>query len=193
MWQLLTMPKKIIILVFIILILIAGGGFFWWDGNQKDVRGLNKNLPEGVRVVKSLFGKEYKVVNKIDGYEFKVPKEWKGLNEIEYIPERSERGYSGDSINIEGKEGFGRVAGVDRFRVEGNVSLEVWAKKSFEDFGLSGEFSQGRVGQIEIVKTQEKLHFGGEYVYFFKKSLAIYNITGPSEELLREIILNGKW
>ena len=67
------MKKKIIIIISIVLILVAGGGFFWWNGNQKDVRELNKNLPEGVRVMKSLIGNEYKVVNKIDGYEFKVP------------------------------------------------------------------------------------------------------------------------
>ncbi|MDO8659513.1 MAG: hypothetical protein Q7K54_02830, partial [Candidatus Parcubacteria bacterium] len=68
------MIKKIVLLV--VVLGLFGGGFFYWWNNQADVRELNKTLPEGVKVVKSFFGGEYKVINKIDGYEFKVPKEW---------------------------------------------------------------------------------------------------------------------
>ncbi|MFH1181230.1 MAG: hypothetical protein V1705_02370, partial [bacterium] len=78
------MVKKIGILIFVLV--LAGGSFFYWQQNQKDISRLNKNLPKGVKVEKSLigFGNEYKVVNKIDGYEFKIPREWNGLEEIEY-------------------------------------------------------------------------------------------------------------
>jgi len=187
------MNKKIVILsIVIILILCVGGGFFWWQ-NQKDVRELNKNLPEGVRVVKSLMGKEYKVVNKIDGYEFRVPKEWKGIKEIMYAPERTEEGYTGVSIELEGKEGVGRSVGIDRFEEDENLNLEVWAKRFFESFGLMGEFIQDRIETIEIVKTQENVHLGGDYVYFFKQGSVVFAITSGSEEFIREIISNGKW
>lgn len=62
--------KKIIFSV-IALVLVGGGFFYWWQ-NQADARELNKTLPEGIGVVKSLFGfgDEYKVVNKIDNYSF---------------------------------------------------------------------------------------------------------------------------
>lgn len=59
------------VFIFAIILILGTGGFFYWQ-NQKDVRGLNKNLPKGVKVEKSLIGNEYRVANKIDGYEFKV-------------------------------------------------------------------------------------------------------------------------
>jgi len=189
------MKKKIIISIFVILflILVAGGGFFWW-GNQKNVRELNKNLPEGVRVVKILIGNEYKVVNKIDGYEFKVPEEWNGISKINYIPERIEGGYKIASIGLQGKDGKARIVTVASYKIEKlNGDLELWAKTMFNTFGLIGEFSKDRVGDLEIVKTQENEHLFGMYVYFLKKNSQIYTITCGSEEFIRYIIANGKW
>ncbi|MCG2688400.1 hypothetical protein L6250_02060, partial [Candidatus Parcubacteria bacterium] len=64
------MRRKIIVsLLIIAFLVVAGGSFYWWQ-NQQDVREINKTLPEGIKVVKGLFNKEYKVVNNIDGYEF---------------------------------------------------------------------------------------------------------------------------
>lgn len=188
------MGKKII-LSFVALLLIAGGVFYWWQ-EQKDVRELNKGLPEGIRVVKSLVGQEYKVVNKIDGYEFKVPKEWEGVSEIIYTPERTESGYTGTSISIEGKEGPGRVIAIDNYKSGGDMSgeLKLWAEVNFQTFGLVGDFNKDSVGKFEIVRTQENIHFGGEYVYFFKKNNnKVYGVTGPSEEFIKYIVSNGKW
>lgn len=69
------MKKKAFIAGGIILTLaLGGGGVFLWQKSQVDVQTLNKTLPEGVRVTKSLLGNEYRVVNKIDGYEFGIPK-----------------------------------------------------------------------------------------------------------------------
>ena len=176
----------------IIVLLLAGGGVFWWWQNQEDIRELNKNLPEGVRVAKNLKG-EYWVVNRIDGYEFRVPGEWKGIEEIEYVAERIEEGYTGVSIELTGKEGMGRSVGVDCFKGEGDLNLENWAKKFFDIFGLTGKFIPEKIGEVNIVKTQENVHLGGEYVYFFKKDFAIYAITCGSEEYISEIITSGKW
>ena len=58
---------------------------------------------------------------------------------------------------------------------------------------LAGDFTKDTIGGINIVKTQENVHFGGEYTYFFKKGSLIYSATGPSEEFIKYIILNGKW
>ena|SRR3989338_163656 len=68
------MNKKTAIAIFILVLIFSGGGFLLWQNSKAAVKDLNATLPEGVRVVKSLFGNEYRVVNKIDGYEFKVPK-----------------------------------------------------------------------------------------------------------------------
>ena len=192
------MKKNIISVVLgVIILVLAGGGFFYWWNNQKDIQELNKNLPAGVKVAKNIFGfgNEYRVVNKIDGYEFKVPSAWKGVNDINYTPERTEKGYTGSSITVDGKEGLSRVIGVDRFKAGGDIKadLDLWAKLNFNTFNLVGNFTKDKIGELEIVKTQENVHFGGEYVYFFKQSLVIYTITGPSEEFIREIISNGKW
>ena len=186
------MNKKIIIPLIIILLLATGGIFLWWQ-DQKEVREFNKNLPEGVKVVKSLFGKEYKVVNKKDGYEFKVPEEWKGIDKIDYIPETTEEKYTVASINVKGLQGEARFIAVDQFKVEDGLNLESWAEKIFDDYELSGEFTQDTIENIDVVKAQENIHLAGMYVYFFKKNSAIYAITCGSEEFIRDIILNGKW
>jgi len=190
------MAKKIVFLIVgIVVLILIGGGFFYWQENQADVKELNKTLPEGVKVVKSLFGDEYKVVNKIDNYEFKIPSEWKGIKEIEYAPEETEQGYTASSIGLEDKESMSRILAIDRFRIENleDIDLESWAKTNFEIFGLVGDFSKDKVGKYEVAKTQENVHLGGMYVYFFKQNSKIYAVTNSSEEFIRYIITNGKW
>lgn len=186
------MMKKLIF-TFIFIIILIGGGFFYWWNNQADVRELNKTLPEGVKVAKSLFGNEYKVVNKIDGYEFKVPKEWRGVKIIEYTSERTEDVYVGTSINLEGREGPGRIFSIDRFKIKEEVNLEIWVSNFFKTFELVGDFTSDKVEGFDIVKTQENVHLGSMFVYFFKKDNAIYAIVNGSEEFIRYIIANGKW
>ena len=187
------MRRKIIISLLILSFLAAAGGVFWWWQNQQTTVQLNETLPEGVRVVKSLWGKEYKVVNKIDGYEFKVPKAWGGIKEMEYIPSTADEKYSITSINVKGVVGGATLAAIDYLKTEKNPEISEWAQKIFEEYGFSGEFSSGQVGNRKIIKTQENEHLAGMYVYFFKGESSIYVITNGSEEFIREIILNGKW
>src|SRR3972149_11519191 len=99
--------KKIVFAVvsISILILVAGGFFYWWQ-NQTDVRALNKTLPDGVKVVKSLIGNEYGVKNKIDGYEFKIPPKMTNLKEVKYYEEKDSNGISLESLD-EDFLGFG--------------------------------------------------------------------------------------
>jgi len=188
------MNKKIFFgAVVLVLVLVAGGFFYWWQ-NQADVRVLNKTLPEGVKVVKSLVGNEYSVKNKIDGYEFKIPPEWKGIKEIEYAPEATEQGYTASSLGLDGKSGGATIFAIDRFKInDQSVNLRSWAQKEFETFGLVGDFSEDKVGEFEIVKTKEEVHLVGMAVYFFKKDSVIYVITNGSEDFIRYIISNGKW
>lgn len=189
------MGKKVIFLISIVVVLLlAGGGVFYWWQNQADVRELNKTLPEGIGVAKSLVGNEYSVVNKIDGYEFKVPPEWGGISEVEYVPEREEKGYRGTSIGLKGKEGGSTIVSVDLFKIEKpDGNLELWAKNFFTTFGLIGEFYKEQIGKFETIKTQENVHLVGMFVYFFQDGSTIYSVVNGSEEFTRYIITNGKW
>ena len=190
------MKKKAIIAGGIILTLaLGGGGVFLWQKNQAAVAELNNSLPESIRVVKSLFGNEYRVVNKIDGYEFNVPQKWEGLREIGYVPERTEDGYTASGIWFEGKSDEGsRIGSIDRYKIESpNIDIQAWAKKNFKTFGLAGDFSKDVVGNINIVKTQEDVHLAGMSVVFFQKDLVIYGVVNGSEDNIREIIEGGKW
>jgi hypothetical protein len=181
----------------VVLLLIVGGGIFFFLNQQAQnaVKDLNANLPEGVKVTKSLFGNTYTVVNEIDGYEFKIPDAWEGVTKIAYIPKGDEQGYTASSIGIEGQEGFSRMISIDRFEIDNlnNIDLTSWAKTNFDTYGLEGEFAKDSIGVFEIVKTQENVHLLGMYVYFFQKDSAIYAVTNGSEEFIREIITNGKW
>jgi hypothetical protein len=182
--------KKFVIPFFLLLIII--GGVFWWQ-NQKDVMELNKNLPEGIKIIKSLDNK-YRIINKIDGYEFKIPDAWQGIEEIIYISERTEEKYTGSSIELKGKIGGSRIVYIDLFKNnELNLNLSEWAKVIFDTFSLVGEFSTDKVGQFEIAKTKENVHLLGMDVYFFRQGSRVYSITNGSEEFIKDIIINGKW
>jgi len=189
------MVKKIVFLIVLILFLVLiGGGFFYWWQNQADVKELNKNLPEGVKVVKSLISNEYKVVNKIDSYEFKIPPEWQGIKEIEYFPQETEQGYTVSSIGLEGKEGAGRIVDIAQFQIEdSSINLESWVKVYFEKSGLIDEFDKETVGNFEVVKTREFVWSALGYVYFLKKDFSIYSIVCGSEDFVHYIITHGKW
>jgi len=186
------MVKKIGILIFVLL--LAGGGFFYRQNNQKDVQALNKSLPTGVKVAKSIFGfgSEYKVINKIDGYEFKVPLVWRGVSEIKYTPERTEEGYIATSIFIAGKESETRTMSVDIFKVNNDENLKQWTEKFTNSFGFIGTLEEKTIKGSKIIKIAKDLSLG-PYMFFLKINSKIYMFSGGSEEFIREIISNGKW
>ena len=181
------MKKKIIISIFVTLFLVVGGVFYWWQ-DQAEVRELNKNLPEGIRVTKSLIGNEYRVINKIDGYEFKVPEEWGGLLKIEYMPEREVNGMRNTGFILTSP--VGEIVGMDQYKTDNpTIELEKLVKEFFEP-GATLEKQQ--IGNYKTIRTKlERL--AGMYIYFLKNDLRIYAIAGFSDENIREIILNGKW
>lgn len=193
------MKKKIIIfLIGVLVLIIIGGGVFWWRENQKDVRELNKNLPEGVRVTKSLFGKEYKVVNKIDGYEVKIPKEWKGLSKIEYSKGKEEFSEIGiEGILMVGERVYTPLVAIGAYKmVQPDINLQEWVDKEIirgfnlqpEDFIITKEKTKNF--DIMNIKLPRMMDMG---FYYFKSNSKIYQISSLSEKDIQEIILNGKW
>jgi len=191
------MNKKVIFSLIVILVL-TGGGFFWWWQDQKDVRELNKNLPEGVRVVKSLIGKEYKVINKIDGYEVKVPKEWEGLKEIKYYKDEEV-----GALSIQGiPETLENYIAIAYYGLpDPDITLESWIQEWTQKFKeFIWEREDLKVGNFKVIKLNieeeyVKTHLAGILIseYFFKTNSKVYHISGLSEEFIRYIILNGNW
>ncbi len=177
-----------------IVMLGIGAGFFLWQ-NQKDVKEVNKNLPAGIKVVKGLFSSDdYVVVNKIDGYEFKLPKEWKGVKDVEYTPEKNEKGYSWTVFGIEGQAGYSKIFAITKFKTIGSLELHSWVENNFKDFGLFAEnLDSVKIENFDIIKIQENIHLLGAYLYFFQKESSIYVIRGGSEDFIKYIIENGKW
>ena len=189
------MNKKIFFgAVVLVLVLVAGGFFYWWQ-NQADVRALNKTLPEGVRVVKSLIGDEYKIVNKIDGYEFKIPPEWKGAEEIGYVPEREISGFKVSSVGLAGVDSLATPFSIDVYNIENQLGTDLmfWARELWNLFALDGELQQDIVQNISVVKVFEGKNLGKTYVYFLKSGAKIYVLNNTSEDFIRYIITNGKW
>ena len=188
------MKKKILVSLFVLVLLAIAGEIFWHWQNQKDVRNINKTLPEGVRVAKSLFGKDYTVVNKIDGYEFKVPEAWEGIEEIEYVPEEIVMAIKTTGIGIEGKIGGSRILSIDVYFLDTeNSNLFDQAQKIWTFFELSGDLIEISIGELKVVKAQENVYLGGTYVYFWRIGNKLYVANNGSEEFIQEIILNGKW
>ena len=187
------MNIKTIVAIVVLAAILAGGGFLMWQNSKAAVKDLNATLPEGVHVVKSLFGNEYKVVNKIDGYEFKVPREWKGLENVEYFPETTEGKYKVVSLNITGLEGLGKFIAVDKFLSEDEVNLTKAVDEILQDNGLASELLKGKIGNFETIKTQGIQGLGGLNITFFKANDSIYAVTWGSEEFSEKVILTGRW
>jgi hypothetical protein len=191
------MRKKIIILVIAVLVIVAaGGGVFWWE-NQKEVRELNKNLPEGVRVVKSLFGKEYRVINKIDGYEFKIPKEWESfgkIQEAEYNEWKEDKLITHEGeIGLKGEGGLLAisVSKPKEENIELNSFVEAWSEIYVPS--LTREILKEKISNFEVIKVQDKSHLADLKFLFFKIDSKIYRISLIDDKFIREILFAGKW
>lgn len=187
------MMKKLILAV-VVLVLVAGG-FFYWRQNQADVRELNKTLPEGVKIVKSLVGNEYGVVNKIDGYEFKIPPKWNGVEEIEYVPTRKINDFNVSSLGFAGVSDLAAPFSIDVYNINNpsETDLMSWVRELWNLFALDGDLQQDIVQNVSVVKVFEGKNLGKTYVYFLKNDAKIYVLNNTSEDFIRYIIANGKW
>ena len=184
------MQKKttILILIIVIVLLLIGGVYWWWQG-EAELKELNKNLPEGIRVEKRN-GQEV-IINTIDGYEIKVPEEWGEIEIAEYL--NKESGLTLKSKNTED------WVSISEFNEEQNTDLFSWVEKRIKD--LEGiRFSpspftfilgEEKIGNYEVIKVIDEAITGTFFFYYFQKGSQIYEIyTDYSEESIRDIILN---
>lgn len=177
--------------IIIILIILIGGGFFYWWQNQADVRELNKTLPEGIKVEKSLFGEEYVVVNNIDDYEFRIPSEWRGVKQMVRVV--TGNGHPGSLVSLEGNKGVARIMLLEHVKTEeSDIDLKLWVNKGFENLGLVS-LNEDNVEKTKVIKVQKDISSMKMFIYYFQKNSVVYAIGNESEEFIRYIIANGQW
>ena len=175
------MKKRII--VFIIIILILTGGFFCWWETGSELRRLNKNLPEGIRVIEKE-GRQV-IVNKKDGYEIKVPEKWGKLEGVDY---------TGENLGLGGREG--NWITIISYNVEKDIDLEKWIMNRIEKSNLVEPqiIGKEKIKNYEVIKIKD---FGGllgdVFFYYFKDDSKIYEFYSDSEESIRDVITNGSF
>jgi len=180
----------VLLVVFVLLLSLAGGVFY--INFTKDVRALNKKLPEKIRITKDFSG-NYTVTNQLDGYKFQVPENWEGIREADYLPERDDEKYSVTSLNVRCSDGLTGAA-VDLFKIsERESNLRSYVEKIFKEYGLIGELKEQNLNGKNTLSVRETTHLGGDYIYFFESGSGIYAVTSQSEEVVREIINKGNW
>jgi len=185
------MKKKLVILIVVgvILILAIGVVYFFWQGGP-EIRRLNKNLPEGIRIEKR--GDQQVIVNKKDGYEIKVPKEWGGVREVEYLGEEE-----GQFI-VGAKKTDERVV-IIVSKIKNEIDLLSWIKNRFQDFQGTRFYSpvivgEERIGNHNIIKAKDESPVGTFFFYYFEAKSKIYEIYSDySEKSIRAVILNGNF
>lgn len=183
------MQKKTIILIIVIVLLLIGGGVYWWGQGEAELKELNKNLPDGIRVEKRN-GQEV-IINTIDGYEIKVPEEWGGIEIAEYL--NKESGLTLKSKNTED------WVSINNYEITEGTNLNSWLKEHFENYSLSFPESitsitgEEKIKNYEIIKVKvEHPMTGTTFFYFFQQGSNVYKIyTDYSEKSIRAIILNG--
>jgi len=186
------MKKNIVILIVVgvILILAIGVVYFFWQGGP-EIRRLNKNLPEGIRIEKR--GDQQVIVNKKDGYEIKVPKDWGGVREVEYLSKES-----GLTIGAQDTEDW---VSVSVYEVLRGIDFDVWLKQFLKDHPLSfpekitSIIGEEKIKNYKVIKIKvEHPMTGTTFFYYFQTDSHIYEIyTDYSEKSIRAVILNGNF
>ncbi|HOK34764.1 MAG TPA: hypothetical protein PLB19_01335 [Candidatus Paceibacterota bacterium] len=190
------MSKKITISIIVIALLLIGGGVYWWWQSKVELQELNKNLPQGIRVERR--NNQEVVVNTLDGYEIKVPKEWGGLENVEYLDKES-----GLTLKSKNTEDWVLINSYENsYEIENSKSnLNDWLNIHFKEQPLffpesiTSIFGEENIKNYHIikVKTDDPL-IGTHFFYYFQQNSKIYEIyTDYSEESIREVILNGNF
>ncbi|MBT9167583.1 MAG: hypothetical protein DDT19_00921 [Syntrophomonadaceae bacterium] len=194
-----AMDKKTIVLIMLLLLTIAGGGAFWWWQSGKELRELNKDLPEGVKVVKSLTG-QYRVANERDGYRINWPK--KKLRIVYYEERQNVEKTLPPFFPQEVKKLF--VSGTDLFlgeyiilpeveigyfKLKNGIDLEkfrqIFENSPFADSTINLE----QKGEFEVLIIKDSYQVN----YSFKINSKLYSIVCPEEDLCQNILQNSKW
>ncbi len=178
------MSKKttIILITIIALILISGGVYLW--KNKAELQELNKNLPQGIRVERR--DNQEVVVNTLDGYEIRVPKEWGGLENVDFREIGNEK-----ILSIEGKKY--QIATITIHNIDKNIDMVSYVKNLWEESPITYTrpeiFEQGKLGNYDLIKAKD---FGGEvgdiFFYYLKSDSKIYEFSSDSEEVIQSVI-----
>ena len=182
--------KKSIILPLSLIILLSISFCYWEE--QKAIKTLNENLPEGVRIEREIIG-NCKIVNETNGYIFKALSACRDIEEIKYLTERESKGYKFSSINIKEDTDENGVIAVVKFESKPDIDLATQAELFFKAFELDGNFIESQVGDTNTVISKDNQGLMGIDASFFQKGDHTYLITCGSEDFIREIITNGTW
>ena len=175
----------------IFLIFLLATGFSYWE-EQEAINALNQTLPEGIRIETKIIG-NCKIVNEINDYTFETPSTCKKIEEVKYLTEREGKGYKFSSINIKGDTPENGVIAVVKFESKPDVDLTTQANMFFKAFDLDGSFTESQAGDIATVISKDNYGLMGIDASFFQKGDYTYLITCGSEDIIKEIIINGTW
>ena len=168
--------------IFFLIFLIFLCFFFFFYLKDKEIRELNKNLPQGVYFEKR--GKDLFLINKLDGYELKIPESWGGVSKADY---------TGQNLGIGGKKEEKWVT-ITVYEVKKEKSIEEIINeriKNPEKYNLVEPqlIGKEKINNLTIIKIKD---FGGMmgdvFFYYFKFKTNLYELYSDNQESLSEII-----
>ena len=185
------MNKKIIIAVVVLALGFASFFLLTLGPKKIELKDLEKNLPEGIKVWQ--VGNLYEVSNKTDGYILKMPETWKGFKSLSYSAEK-ESEEPKTLLILEGLEP-GDLFAVSAYQLkESKTDLESWLNQLLEKSKeLNWQKEKKKAGKFNAIKVSENKYLENLVSYFFKKGDRIYEVSGFSEETIKEIVKEGKW
>lgn len=173
---------------FIALTFVLFSIYFFWQGGPR-IRNLNKNLPEGIKVEKR--GQEV-VINKIENYEIRVPREWGGLKEVEYRVGQDERVLSLEGLN-------NGIIEIKIFSFEGE-RIKEWVEKHWKEELKTGAYinptiiGEEQMGSYFVIKAKDYGGVMGDiYFYYLRIGERIFEFSSVQENSLKQIILSNNF
>ena len=199
------MNRKIILIVgLLIVLIIAGGIFYWWWEAGKQLREINRDLPEGVRV--GIKNGQQIITNERDGYEIVISEKWGELERVQHSelhvgPIYREEGIKEIAVialsGLLPDEEEATSFFIDKHKFEkGFEDMELRAFIEINPLWLLGPaviVEEKKVGDFETLRIIKEFEWGNSYYYFFKVNSTIYSLAYMSEDLIREVILNSRW
>ena len=194
------MNKKLFIPLIILVLLLIAGGVFWWLQSGKELRELNKDLPEGIKVLKSLTG-QYMIVNERDGYRINWPKKelkivyYEERQNIEktlppfFSQEVKKLFVSGASLFL-GEYTILPEVTINCFKLKNGIDLEK-LRQIYENssFFANSTINLEQKGEFEVLIIEDSYQVN----YSFKINSKIYNIACSEENLCQSILQNSRW
>lgn len=194
------MNKKLFIPLIIIILLLIAGGVFWWWHSGKELRELNKDLPEGVNIIKNLTG-QYMIVNEQDGYRINWPE--KKL-EIVYYEERQniektlppffsqevKKLFVSKTSLFLGEYAILPEVTINCFKLKNGIDLEK-LRQTYDNssFFANSTINLEQKGEFEVLIIKDSYQVN----YSFKINSKLYNIACPEENLCQSILQNSRW